>query len=260
MSNDRLRAGLLAAGMTHVELAQRVGVDPKTVDRWVARGRLPHREIRRKVASALNQDEVYLWPEVLDDHRSRASTSAEFVTVYPNRGQVPPDLWTGMVERAEVALDLLVFAGLFWFDAHPDLIRRLGERADAGLSVRLLIGDPDSAAVGRRGVEEGIDMAGRCRMTLGLINPLLSHRRVEVRLHDTTLYASLYRGDDMLLANTHVYGAPAACSPVLHLQRVEGGRLFDHYRQSFERVWQLGTPYRTRDDRPDVSLALTAME
>ncbi len=56
-------------------------------------------------------------------------------------------------------------------------------------------------------------------------------------MHDTTLYASLFRFDDDMLVNTHVYGAPAAQSPVLHLRRVPGGRMFDHHAASIERVW-----------------------
>jgi hypothetical protein len=91
----------------------------------------------------------------------------------------------------------------------------LSARADDGAAVRILIGDPRSEAVDRRGAEEGIDMAGRCRMTLGLLEPLLGHPGVDVRLHDTTLYVSLYRGDDVLLANTHFYGSAAACSAEL---------------------------------------------
>jgi hypothetical protein len=41
-----------------------------------------------------------------------------------------------------------------------------------------------------------------------------------------------------MLVNAHVYGAPAAHSPVLHLRRLPGGRLVDHYQASFERVWE----------------------
>ena len=63
-----------------------------------------------------------------------------------------------------------------------------------------------------------------------------------MRLHDTTLYTSIYRGDDVMLANTHTYRWPASHSPVLHLQRVDGGTLFENYRQAFERVWALARP------------------
>ena len=52
---------------------------------------------------------------------------------------------------------------------------------------------------------------------------------IAVRLHGTTLYNSLYRYDDHLLVNTHTYGVAAGQSPVLHLRRSPGGRLFDHY-------------------------------
>ena len=37
-------------------------------------------------------------------------------------------------------------------------------------------------------------------------------------------------------------GMPAGQSPVLHLRRLSGGRLFDHYMASFERVWQGARP------------------
>ena len=40
-----------------------------------------------------------------------------------------------------------------------------------------------------------------------------------------------------MLVNTHVYGSPAGHNPVIHLQRVAGGRVFDTYQRSFERVW-----------------------
>ena len=136
-----------------------------------------------------------------------------------------------------------MYAGLFWFDSHADLLHILADRADAGVQVRLALGDPDSPAVAARGIEEGIDMAARTRITLGLIAPIVGHPGVEIRLHATTLYVSMYRADDVLLANTHVLGSPALHSPVMHLQRIPGARMFDHYAASFERAWSTARPY-----------------
>ena len=62
---------------------------------------------------------------------------------------------------------------------------------------------------------------------------------VELRTHATTLYNSIYRFDQDLLVNGHAFGAPAAQSPVLHLRRVPGGRVWDHYMRSFEEVWKI---------------------
>jgi hypothetical protein len=72
--------------------------------------------------------------------------------------------------------------------------------------------------------------------TLTYLAALRDAPGVDLRLHRTTLYNSIYRFDGEMLVNTHVYGAPAAHSPVLHLQDRSGG-LFDHYAASFERVW-----------------------
>ncbi|MEV4093607.1 helix-turn-helix domain-containing protein [Streptosporangium saharense] len=39
--NERLRSALVTAGITVRQLAEEVGVDPKTVERWVSTGRTP---------------------------------------------------------------------------------------------------------------------------------------------------------------------------------------------------------------------------
>jgi hypothetical protein len=65
---------------------------------------------------------------------------------------------------------------------------------------------------------------------------------VEIRLHRTVLYNSIYVADDQLLVNSHVYGAPAQNAPVLHLRRVAGGDMVTTYLDSFERVWAGAVP------------------
>ena len=126
--------------------------------------------------------------------------------------------------------------------ASPHLIAPviLVSRAEQGTKVRLALGDPDSEAVRRRGDEEriGDGLAAQVRLSLMYLRGAVDAPGVELRFHATTLYNSIYRFDDDMLVNAHVYGAPAAHSTVLHLRRVPGGRLFDHYQASFERVWE----------------------
>ena len=71
MANERLRAGLAAAGMTSAGLAEQIGVDPKSVERWVQLDRVPHRVNRQKVAALLRRDEAYLWSSVANEHRDQ---------------------------------------------------------------------------------------------------------------------------------------------------------------------------------------------
>ena len=244
MGNERLRGSIAAAQLSVGDLADRLSVDRKTVERWISPGRLPHRRHREAVAALLRTEEGYLWPEVLDNGRARMATEAEVVALHPNRGAVPDALWHALIDGTSEHLDVLVFAGLFLPDGQPDLAATLIDKGRAGVSVRFLLGDPACEAVRLRGEEEhiGEGMAGRIRLSLTYLRPAIETREVGVRFHNTTLYNSLFRFDDDMLVNAHAYGAPAAQSPVLHLRQLPGGRLFRHYLASFDRVWELAKP------------------
>ncbi|WP_380169513.1 XRE family transcriptional regulator [Jannaschia sp. R86511] len=239
MSNERLRAAITAGGQSVMQVAEHIGVDRKTVERWVTSGRTPHRAHRVAVAQLLGEDDAFLWPDTATDARAVSASQAELVEIYPNRGSVSIDTWCSLLDHAAEAIDLLAFAGSFLHDAVPDFDERLLAAARRGVRVRLLFGDPQGKAALRRGEEEGIGdlLSARCRLTWNYLSPLLGAQGVEARQHDTTLYASTFRFDDTLLANTHTYGTAASHSPVLHLRRVMGGRLFATYMTSYERVW-----------------------
>lgn len=244
MSNERLRSQIANAGLSTGDLASELGVDPKTVERWVTKDRLPHRNHRWHTAKTLGVDEGYLWPQVLDDPRTRSASQAEFVTLYPHRGSIPSDRWRQLIDQAEDSVDILVYSGLFLIDSQPDFIKKLVAKAEHGTKARLVFGEPDSAAVALRGAEEGIgdNMASRARLSLDAVRVAAETPGVEIRTHTTPLYNSLYRLDEHLLVNVHTYGSSAALNPVMHLQRVPGGRLFDHFMQAFDRVWVTAEP------------------
>lgn len=65
---------------------------------------------------------------------------------------------------------------------------------------------------------------------------------LEARMHSTTLYCSIYRGDEEMLVNTHLYGNAGHMTPLLHLRHVRGAELFASYQASFERVRELARP------------------
>lgn len=163
---------------------------------------------------------------------------AEIVRIYPNRGAVPGELWRSLLNSTREHLDVLVFAGLFLPDGHADFVALLRQKVQAGVKIRYLLGDPESEAVALRGHEEGIadGLAARIRITLTYMAGLREVPGAEIRLHSTALYNSIYRFDGQMLVNAHVYGAPAAHSPVIHLRQTPGG-LFEHYAASFDQVW-----------------------
>jgi hypothetical protein len=113
-------------------------------------------------------------------------------------------------------------------------------KAACGVRVRVALGDPDSAAIAELGAEEGIGdaMAAKIRNALTLYSPLLKCGNVEIRLHQTVLYNSIYRADDRLFANQHSYGIPAAHAPVFAFRESGCGGMVSAYLESFERVWK----------------------
>ncbi|MER7506221.1 DUF5919 domain-containing protein [Nonomuraea pusilla] len=243
MANERLRAALLQHGVSIAQLAEAITVDPKTVERWVTKGRSPYRRHRYAVASYLGVEETYLWPEALTREQVASASESEILTVYPHRWAVPRDAWGRLFASASEEIGILVYSGLFLAD-DAGLVRMLGEKADAGVRVRILLGDPDCAEVAQRGRDEGIDggMVAKIRKVLVLYRPLRGRANVEIRLHATVLHNSIYRADDQLLVNTHVYGTPAVNAPVFHLRKVLGGDMVATYTESFERVWDGARP------------------
>ncbi|MFE2522754.1 XRE family transcriptional regulator [Streptomyces sp. NPDC059382] len=243
MANERLRSAILTHGVTVEVMAEHVGVDPKTVERWITQGRAPYRRHRLAIAAYLREDETYLWPNGLPEGQRQDAADAEVLKVYPHRSYVPPELWLQLFGRAEREIGVLVHAGVFLAE-NPRWPQLLRQKAAAGVRARILLGDPDSPEVQRRGQEEeiGEGVAYKVREVMKLYRPLYGVAGIEFRMHRSTLHNSLYRSDDEWLVNTQVYGVSAPLTPVLHLRRVAGAELASTYQQSFEKVWSEAVP------------------
>ena len=231
--NLALRRALADSRLRDVDIASTLQVDPKTVQRWLD-GRLPQPRHRWALADLVGRHEYDLWPQLA----GVAPIDPELLATYPYRAAVRRETWLGLFSSAREQIGVLVYSGLFLAE-DVELRRILARKAADGVRVRLLLGDPESEHVAVRGAEEGIrdSMAAKVRNALVLLEPLTGAAGVELRLHDTVLYNSVYRADDEVLVNPHVYGLAAAHAPVLHLRRRDDGHLVETYLASFERVW-----------------------
>ena len=239
MTNQRLRGALLSAGMTAAALADAVQVDPKSVSRWLTENRIPHQTTRHKVAAALQQQETFLWPELLADFDGCPVGLVDIERVWPTRSSIPSDTWHALFSKATETLDILVYAGAFLIEA-LDLADVLAWKAARGTRIRILVADPHSAAMGLRAAELSLDwLPQRSQSTLDYLRRV---QGISLRSHGASYYASLFRFDDQLLANTHGYGIWACHSPVLQVHRSSSGKLFDFYTTSFDRTWRSCEP------------------
>jgi len=244
MVNTRLRATLRANGYTEADLANELGVDAKTVQRWVTQDRTPHRSTAYKVAKLLDVPQAWLWPGLDKDSSSEARE--EVVAFYPHRSGTPKRLWLELLLGAKEQIDLFANASLFLPEDNPESIDIIRHKAESGIPVRILMGDPDSPAAELRRREERLyeGLVVRIRMALAYYQPLAAVKGVSFHLHQTALYNSIFRYDDQMLINQHIYGTHGYLAPILHLRRIEGADLFETYIKSFKMVWEQSYPYQ----------------
>jgi transcriptional regulator with XRE-family HTH domain len=243
--NEALRQALLRARLREDDIAAHLGVDPKTVRRWL-NGRVPYPQNRAAIADLVGVDEADLWPGAGGPLAERARPG-ELGVVYPHRWAIPRDVWTRFFSAAEQEIAILAYSALFLAE-DEGILQILAARARSGVSVRIALGDPDSRHVAERGEEEGIGaaMSAKIRNALTLYAPLREIENIEIRLHDAVLYNSIYRADGHLLINQHAYGVPAAHSSVFELRKAVASDMADAYLSSFERVWAMSRTWRLR--------------
>ena len=168
--NDNLRYALAAARLNTTDVAAALAVDPKTVSRWL-HGRIPYPRHRWAVADLLHVDEAELWPELAPRHQALADGVQ---AIYPHRWAVPQTVWRNLFGGARQEIGILAYSALFLAEDRG-ILDILTDRAKAGVTVRILLGDPEGEEVAARGVDEGIGaevMAARVTNALTLYRSL----------------------------------------------------------------------------------------
>lgn len=239
--NEPLRQALLRARLREDDVAARLGVDPKTVRRWL-NGRMPYTHNRAAIAELVGADEADLWPDAGGPLAARTRPE-ELGTVYPHRWAVPREAWVRLFGSAEREIAILAYSALFLAE-DAGILGILAEKGRAGVTIRIALGDPDGPHAMERGEEEGIGdaMTAKIRNALIMYRPLRGVKNIEIRLHRTVLYNSIYHADQQTLVNQHTYGIPAAQAPVFRLSDTGGGEMTALYLESFEHVWASATP------------------
>jgi transcriptional regulator with XRE-family HTH domain len=213
--NETFCRALLRAGLTEDDIATRLAVDPKTVRRWVEGRALPYRRHRWALAALLRTAETDLWPRL----RSTQPRTDEVVAVYPHLGTVPRQVWLSLYGSAEHCISILD-ADRPSSALDREVVTLLGERARAGVTIRICLADPATT-----------------RSALDRYVPLRDINEVEIRPFRGALYSLIYRADGQLLVAQNAYAIPAGEVPALHLQQIGGGAMFTAYVQGFERTW-----------------------
>jgi len=230
--NERLRELLLSLNTTPANLASRLGIDPKTVERWITNGaRNPHPRIAYRVAQLLNVDVTYLWPTLHGRRASKISGTDELLAMWPGRAAVPYDLWTRLFAEASRRITIMGDPGLP--DLVPHLARLLTIKAAQGVTVRVILTDPASAT-------NPADTA-RAHIADAVYRPLIEHG-VSVAHYPGRLATTILMVDDDLIVRTGIDGCPAAFAPIIHLRALVDGPLSRSYLTSLDAITDEAIP------------------
>lgn len=228
--------------MTDRELAERCGVDTKTVSRWITQtGRVPHARHRWAVCEALGEDEAVLWPAAARK-AIKAGPDREVAEVFPYRSACPASLWRSLITKAKRELTFAGYTNYFLWLEQARFGAALRRKAASGCRVRFLVGDPDSDVTLAREQDEGVALAlsTRIRVTLAELEKVKDD--VDARFSSGHTHLSVFRFDDDMIVTpllTHSVGHDA---PTLHLHRYQDDGLFDRFASHVEELWSRGRP------------------
>lgn len=241
--NTRLHTAMLRAGLDASSLAAVVGVDAKTVDRWIG-GRVPRRRSRLAVATALEDDEANMWPSSRPDQAVGAPAISEVVGAYAHRAEVPTDLWLSLLSGARERIDLLGYAYPFVLEMSPHAARDMAAKCAQGVRVRMAFADPDCEHVAERDALEQLNgsLPGRIRNAFTYLGELLDCENAATGLHQVHLYNSIFRFDDQMIVTPYLYRARGYQHPALHLRRLSPFGIFESFAQQFEEIWATVKP------------------
>jgi transcriptional regulator with XRE-family HTH domain len=233
--NEPLRRALLRARLREDDVAAYLGVDPKTVRRWL-NGRIPYASNRAALADLVDANEADLWPEASGPLIMRTRPE-DLDAVYPHRRAIPHQVWACFFDSAEREIGILAYSALF-LAQDADILRILADKARADVRVRIALGDPDSPHLAERGEEGTADVIPtEIRDALDLYRSVGAIENVEIRLHQATLYNSIYRADDRILVNQRVHGVRATDAPIFALTNTAESQIARAYLEAFERIW-----------------------
>jgi hypothetical protein len=131
-----------------------------------------------------------LWPSTGEPHTRRFGL--EIRAVYPHRWAVPRNVLHKLFSNADHEIDILVYSGLFLFE-DTGMLQLLATKADAGIHIRILLGDPESPAVAQRGQDKAIGDSTAARLRSPRPPPPPLRRRSLVLHLSQKLRASLAR-------------------------------------------------------------------
>lgn len=221
-------------------LAAAAGMHTSSLYRWIADNRVPKETSRAALARALGVTPA----EIPNGANHRYGGT---FAVHASIVEIPNETWERLVDGLQPGdrIDLCLGTGLLLHELGGAFLDTLRYMARRGVTVRVMLGNPDAAHAFARGEEEGMGGAAFVdRQRYGVErwrDTLAGLPDAELRLYDGPYAAGTYRiGSDLIIA-PYLHGAVGTDSPAIQCD-THTSVLTDAYAADFESRWAAATP------------------
>jgi transcriptional regulator with XRE-family HTH domain len=232
---------------------------------------MPVIEVRRNLGlwvpsdSDLNRLQHYADPEALADEallgelirRYQKRSDREVLDVWPRRSEVPRELWDRLILGARSDIFLAGYTNYFFWTERPNFSDVLRRKAQEGVRVRILVGDPDGEVTRRRELVENAPLTIRTRIgiTLDELAKLGQVPGLEVKISEVNAEAhvsrSIFQFDREVLVCEHIAERLGHGSLTYHLRRMATDGPFDQYVAHADHLWRGARDWKPSAARGD---------
>ncbi|WZL81843.1 hypothetical protein QBE53_01715 [Vallitaleaceae bacterium 9-2] len=161
------------------------------------------------------------------------------VGIWSNRSDLETKYWIEILKESKGDIDILCYAMAF-LPEHSDFNSLISEKINLGYSVRILLGNPCGNNIKSRTIEEKNEgsISSRIETSRQRLKQIQNFDKIQIKYHDTPLYASIYRFGDTILVTPQLYGTRGAKAPLLKVQKNDtDSSLYESYSTYFKLVW-----------------------
>lgn len=176
----------------------------------------------------------------------RSTKDTGIINFWNSRSDYPTREWISRISNTNGDIRILCYAMHFLLD-EANFDDELARVAQAGKKVKILVGMPNGECVKARTLEEKSEgnIAERIERASARIerinNKLPQDKQIEIRYHNTPLYASIYVFGSNMLVTPQLYGTRGAKAPLIEIRDNENTQcMYKKYIEMFNEVWLVG--------------------
>ncbi len=164
--------------------------------------------------------------------------------VWNTRSDFPVKEWIKRIRNANGDIRIFCYAMAFLIDDN-EFDKAIEMKLKEGKRVHILLGKPDGLCIVNRTAEEQsegniAERIGRASQRLQKINKNagVADNQLQIRFHDTPLYASIYIFGDTMIVTPQLYGQRGALAPIIELKKAANEDcLYNKYDHMFREIW-----------------------